>query len=425
MEMENDLTVEILEERKHIFFLVTIIVYAVVFSISILLWLVSPWITWLGVILLGLYTILSLKTVEGNEQAALLIFGALMGEYQDGLKFVPFGIGKLIIVTTEYIQIQYGSPLEDDKGVKIEEYSLQEQKLTQTKDSRHGFYLRYPRPFRVSFIGKEYTTTEVKKDTEGKVIYERGKPIVTGRKTIPSKHPLEQPMTTDPQALLLYRIIHPALFYKRVGTTELANSNLAGQVASAIQSVAGKITVREAQQDLKTFSQITRQWLEWLVGEEDYEPPEHVPRNKDGKVKKNPSWGIDINNVSVQTLGLPQRLNEALRDNASAAASAISIKTRAEADRVRLQEEGEGIAHARKVLLLAEAEGFEAKALAASKPGGQEVLAAETVREALHGANYSIIPSGGLTETVTALQETLKRSSAASDQSTKNKQEKK
>lgn len=342
----------------------------------------------LGVVLLLIiiaHFIMSFTKMEADQRASIRFFGENVVEARPGLVFVPLFICELRTYSKKINRLEIGTPLTISGGKERAQLGTIEEERTYVLDE----------PFRVTFPGKEPSKKSEKERREIEREFQ----------------PLERSMTIDPHVQIRWRVERAIPFDERVGDIDAANRLLESEIKATLNSIPQKYpTVKEMIVNIENVEKELLTRLEWLMGEPGKEAPQGV-KEKGAKL-----WmGVNILRAGITTPGLPQTLNEALRNSASKAAESegrmqeiINIGI-GEAEAIR--RKGLATAQAREALLAAEALGAELIAIALEKRDdiGKLVLWVQTIRDALEKAQYSIVPGTEIFGAVAGIQEMLKK----------------
>lgn len=326
--------------------------------------------------------LLSLRSVGIEELGATSFFGQPIEEVDPGLVLVPFPFVKLHHDPRGIIQMEI--PGEPEEVQKEDEDRIEPGKKA---------------PVRIIHSPPETAVFYVENGSTGKFTTKNWASFDSKEQTAIKEDPLNRRLATEVSTILRLRI-RPGeyiQFIQVIGDLDKARKQLEDAVVSAEQSELGKVTASHAVIRKSYISELIKRAVEIRTGE--------IPRPEDGKF--NLSWGVDVETVEIKLIDTGETVNRAV-----AAASAAGFRkhetiTTAEGERQKRILEGEGLAKARQLLLEAEAVGAAKLAEVAGTDAGKMALALETMRDALKGANYSIVPSEGFLGAVSALQETL------------------
>ena len=359
----------------------------------------------LGWTILGIqimYTALSFKIVKEDEVAAVLLFGNPKKRVTSGLVLVPWLICSLRKESRLTIQMQIpGEPEEIDKSGLDNRGLLEGKKVL---------------PIRATTGSYEIVKKGIFKDDPA---------LVDG-------DALSQRMTLEPTAQIRFRIKDIVKFIRNIGSIKAAKVQLRDTAEGVIKSEFAKRTPALIIAHWEDINQTLKTEIGKLVKDD----PTTSNRNE--------SWGVVVETAQMLDVDMNKKVNEALSQATEAKIQAKKTITMSEAARTAKKNEGlgmksfrisegEALAYARKLLMLAEAEGTakQGEALAyarklllladaigtaklakiAKTPEGQVVLIVQQAREMFEKAKFSVVPGdgGGLFGTVAGIQELLKR----------------
>jgi regulator of protease activity HflC (stomatin/prohibitin superfamily) len=121
------------------------------------------------------------------------------------------------------------------------------------------------------------------------------------------------------------------------------------------------------------------------------------------------TWGVTIDDAYVKPFIFSHGLNKAVVGVEEARQNAKSARETAYGTRDKLKAEGDGAAHARRVMLLAEAIGITKLAEVSKTPEGQMTLWMETMKKAFERAQYSIVPGSEMFTAFAGISEAVKK----------------
>lgn len=185
------------------------------------------------------------------------------------------------------------------------------------------------------------------------------------------KDPLRRRLTEEVVPFIRFRILSPTVFVKEIGDLEEARRQLEDAVVGYLTTELGKITIAEL---LKNKQKYDRE-LERIV------------------IAKTRRWGIRIVSAQIKMVNLSKKLNVAMQAGAEAVGQNIGKLLNAENEKQTRTLIGEGTGAAEASIITQR--GMAMKAVADMlKVGGRDVLASETARGTLGGANKTVIVGG-------------------------------
>lgn len=189
--------------------------------------------------------------------------------------------------------------------------------------------------------------------------------------------PLDVQMTVGLGYTVLWRITDPATFFANVRKVSEAEGQLQSMSVTALSEVIASGTADDA---ITNQNKINDDHLKHIV-------------------EKTSNWGVEIIKAGITIINLSHPLASAMRNRAQAEFEAETAKIKADGEGAALERMGEArgkAAHAEvKGPIIGRAEGM-AETKKMLKVSGFEILAAQTARDTLPGANATILGEGGL-----------------------------
>jgi regulator of protease activity HflC (stomatin/prohibitin superfamily) len=200
--------------------------------------------------------------------------------------------------------------------------------------------------------------------------------------------PLAKRLTTDPHIYFIFKVLDLKNLVEVAGGLNEAMDRIKDTCITSLQEEAGKTFVAKAIKEIDSLSNKILKEVEWLVGDPD-------ATERPGKTR-NDSWGVDIKEVRVKDLGTSHAINIAISSRSAKVAEAAgdatatvltadgdayATKKNASANKFKSREEGKGVASA-----------IQARAKAASEPGGDLVIKCDTLKEGLAHGKATILP---------------------------------
>lgn len=338
------------------------IVYSVIVAIYLLLFLIAfinknegiNWVIVVAAILIS-HIISAIKVINPKEQGISVFLGKLLDDLDSGPHFIPFPFG-LITAPKNAIKVDFGTLEEDDM----------ERKMVSDK-SESWFIMR--ESIRISWgdiNSSGLSSDEIKQ-------YQND--------------PFAKRLTTDPHLYFIFKVYSLRDLIQEAGGLQEAIDRIKDTCVTVLSQEAGKTFLAKAVKEIDNISKKIQIDVEDLVGDPD--------AKKRGK--SNPSWGVNIQEVRIQSLGIPHRTNEAIADRTAdiaradgqktaaelkADGDAYSTKKNADANKYKSEEEGKGIASA-----------LEAKGKALADPGSQLIAKLEALETGLKAGKTVVLPT--------------------------------
>lgn len=307
---------------------------------------------WTLIALATTYLILSLKILNPQEIGAVGLLGRLIADVNSGLVFVPWLLCQLYRLPKPVIQMQIPEEPEN---------------VDKSGDDNKTLAEGMVRPIRAPLAGG--TAEEIKKD------------------------PLKARITTEPSAVVRFRIVAPCQFLSQIHTVEAAKKQIRDTIEAAIKEIFGK----------KTAADVIAQWAE-INGMIKERVEQLVEENK----ATGPAWGVEVYTVQLVDNDLGKTVNSAIRDIAAKAYAAQAVVITSEGKRQETinlaQGEGQRItltqtalAEMKKLTTEMEAAGYKKLAEELKITEGDVVLITVVLREMFEKSQYSIIGGGNAT----------------------------
>jgi regulator of protease activity HflC (stomatin/prohibitin superfamily) len=286
---------------------------------------------------LVLWTVLSIRKVDANEQAAIILYGLPIRDTGPGLKLILRGVFTLVIMTKTIIEDEIpGDPehvVQPEKGMKQPEGTVP--------------------PIRITTGGKDRKAGD---DKAEKMV---------------GIDPLESRLAIEVAFFYRYTIISPIQCYVLFGdegdTFREVKKQFADIGTRIVTDAFGQMTPAEIIQRLAEIQDKLRNTATAEMG-----------------------GSIRIHSFGLKPLGFGKDLNVAIQKIATSRAEATATITTAEATRRAAKLEGRGEGSRRKAELSGETEALVARA-AQLNVDGAGVLGAEVAREIAKGPNQTII----------------------------------
>ncbi len=323
----------------------------------------------------------NVKVVSEKEIGLRTFLGRILGVLKSGpyLQFWP--IVKIKTAPKTAIKVDFGT---------LDRSEIERANRASSSDSWYVFQ----EPIRINW--GDITSTDGITDEEKKQ-YEND--------------PLAKRLTTDPHLYYIFQISDFVKLTEVAGGLTEAMDRIKDTCITAMQERAGKTFLAKAIKEVDTLSEKILDEVEWLVGDPNAKPREEQTPNE--------SWGVDVKEVRVTSLGTSHAVNIAVSARASkiaeAAGDATATVLRAGAEKVKLTEEGLGraaaeTAEAESEMIRLTKEGLgkaaamtaEGKAVAAaiaarakavSTPGGDIVAKLDALGKVAEGGNTIILPA--------------------------------
>lgn len=290
-----------------------------------------------------LYIGFSFREVKENEYGVISFFGYMLNTVDNGLRFVPRILCRLIRLPAGQKTVEIG-------GGTAEEAA---------QDAARKDIISCPKPLAVTFAeGRDVTRELLAK------IGTAGLPYWDG---LTSGDPLNSRLRAGLKLTIVVRIAKGAAqqFVKRIQTFDNAVQQLEVNARGIADDVCTKITWAYFNHHQEEIADCILGELETFVGDPERQS-RHTPSNK--KVE---SWGLNIIKAAVQPSATSETVQAKIDDVIAAKEEKIAVEIRATAARKKLEEEGDGTAYAQEKLLAATATGrrklLEAEAIGLQK----------------------------------------------------------
>jgi len=295
------------------------------------------------------YTILSIRKIGPDEQAALLIFGRPWRNLKSGPAFVLWGICSTVIFTTKRIQVVIpDDPILRDKYKNVD------------KDNEEVFVVRITTGGPTSLENRD------------------------------SQDPLSQRLTVEPTFVFRFTIMSPMRFVQTIGDIDDAKRQISDTIVATAQVEFAKKTPVLLIASIPEVNTEVHRAAEILIGEEAKKP---------GGVKHDP-WGINLQDAYIETLGITRTVNIAIADRAAAGFKreqrVLEGQGEGGYEKARLTGLGEGEASQLK----SRAKGLKAMAKEINTPGGQVAVTMDTIRATLSQNDKVILAGPDLTTAI-------------------------
>lgn len=332
----------------------------------------SDWLTASGLGLLFLqvwYTVKSVKTVNIDEQALLLLFGKPIKTVRPGidgkvgLVYVAYKICKLLRAPTGIIEkdvpadprfIWHGDATKGDGRVPV------------------GFFP----PIRVTFATLPDELVKVRS------------PFGPNR-TIPKDDAYIQRNTAEVEMSYGWQINNLKKLAVRLGTKNTlarAQSQMDDTSVGTFTAIFTKITAAEAMTLLEETNQ-------------------EIQKKLDETTK---DWGVTIAFIRIKPFNFSHDLNDAVSGVAEALQKKKAVISASQGEMEKRTNEGQGTANAEYDLLAARAGAERLRAEVAAMPGGATAMAIEAIQRGLETAKAVIVPENNIFGTVAGIGELLK-----------------
>ncbi len=295
----------------------------------------------------------SVKNVNLNQQAILLLFGAFVKYVEPGLIYVPWGFCRLLRATTETIE----------KDVPADSRFIDHSDVTDQTTGGTGVIRKgYFPPIRVTFApAKAAETIEVGGE----------------RITIPADDPYGKRNTAEVEFSYGFEIYDYARVVKRFGTDDpigKAKNQLDDVGIGVVNDELSRMTTARAMMSQSAVANKIR----------------------DTQSTESADWGVQILFVRLKPFGFSHKLNTAVRQAAESFALKQAVVVASEGERERLTNVGTGTAEAERLLLEARAKGEAALAKVAETPGGKYAMAVREIGQAVTAARAVVVPGDNL-----------------------------
>lgn len=369
---------------KTLFYTLLGVVYGVLLAISLWGSQQTGYHLWLLVIAIaGYHAIDAPKTIEADELAVTDTFGHLSEHLPSGLHIVPYPV-RLHRVTKNDIKVNFGT--------------LDEAQRRAVQNSRDtGVSVRIlEEAIRITFgniSAYEPEPGQISKE-EAKARY--------------ADNLLARDLTVDPHMYFTFKTHNLKTLIEVAGDLNKAIDRIKSTYVRVLSVKAGKTFPAYALSHMTEFMEAIFAELEFLVGDPD--APDTI-----GKRKKGPSWGANVLEIGIESLGIPHKTNTALAERsaliAKAEGEAVATVNKSRADReatenealgasMRIREVGNAEADSIKVKGKATAQALANRAKAVQEPGGELILKTDAWSEVAKGGKVVIVPtdSSAMTE---------------------------
>ena len=378
------------EERSGTILKSDILLASLLYPATILIgwWLPDKEINWLIVSLavIVLHVFMSIKKIPLGKIGVRLFLERDPITLDSGIVFSFWPVSRVVSVSANNIQIQVGSPLTDTKGTII-------------SDPEDTTIFLERLPFRVPYPDVESLRSSPQPTNLPPGVTIPRLPSKEEAKT----NPLHRAITTDPQLILLFRIVDVAQFVKVVGDLPQLSHDIDNLARAAFQEVAGCMTCGMMLSHKELVCSIIQNRIEQLIGEPGFTNGEGV------------YWGVDLLTVSIESPGIPNDVNKAMADAAKAGYEKKRDITASEGAKAARINKGEADAEAKRAEGKAEAENLKAKLDALEGAEQGELIARlEAMVEMVSGNdNAVLIPEdmnmlGGLIQSIQSLSKSTK-----------------
>ncbi|MEK7621924.1 MAG: hypothetical protein AAB415_01980 [Patescibacteria group bacterium] len=343
---------------------------------------------WLAMV--TVYTVAGIRTnlVGESEIGSKIILGRPTYNVKAGLIFVPPFISRIKALPGVKIRVVIGTrqTIKNDKGEIIYE------EKTGPEGAAGSIMLRLDNPFRVNFAHP----TQADYGEYGKV----NKGLIEKLK---KENPLEQQLTTDPVLLFIWRINNATQYIKAIGDRESIQdaSRQMGEVGQGcLSTYCAQRTPAYVSFFQEEAERVIRKKVEKLIGEK-IDGEETTPKDSIDQDDKVP-WGIALDEVSIQTLGLPYDVNKAIALARAAGFNQQARTTDAESRKRELIAEGQGRGDAKAYEMTSEAYGIYVLALTIDQnPSAREALRLENISKTFGPTTTTVLvdsqnPTGNL-----------------------------
>lgn len=365
--------------------------------------LVTAGVTWLF-----WYSIASIQKIPPTEKGSKYFLDKYLHTVSSGPTFVPQWLCSIRTATIKLIVIRIGKPdpKRDDNGKIIEE--------TKEEYPEDAVVLHYAEPWRVTFADHE--TAEW--GTLTKAEQERFK----------TNDPLNRRLTTDPYMVIIGRVNNHRRFLETTATVEEAAFNIDRVARPALQEFCAKHTAAYTLQYARQAAEAIWDALEELVGDPN-------PRNDAVRAKWNTdptgetkrvwlarTWGFDLIEVRLESLGLPRRINQEIANVRQAEYAKEKTIINADAEKEKRDREGQGVAAAKRHTGLAEAAVMAAKREVIIKDGGELIAGLETAATVVPNTKFMVVTPDNLYSTLAGGREALRQLKTAEKPAQKTKE---
>lgn len=322
----------------------------------------------------------SIKVIGPRENGVMILLGRIIGpskglrHIKSGARFAPWPI-QIIRITKNEIVSHFGTAGDEETRKKAEMSSDSQSWYVDTE------------PIRINF----------------------GIPDATEAKEF-LHDPLAERLTVDPHMYVTIEIFDPATYVEKVGhSVEEGLERIKATATRAMQEMAGRTFVAKAVKNIGEMNTQLLTEIEELVGDPDA-PAGTAVRD---------SWGVNVVEAGIKSLGLPKTINIALRDLASIVPKAERISRAtsitADGEEARLVKEGRGNASALLAKNEAEADGITKKGVATAaalaargraldeSAGARTIIQTDAVIAGLQHGKAVFLPSGGISDLVSAV----------------------
>lgn len=181
---------------------------------------------------------------------------------------------------------------------------------------------------------------------------------------------LDKRVTAEAVFIIAFRVYPEKAmeFIRKIGTVDEAKRQIEDEMVSVVNRYLPKMSVGQARANLA-----------WINA--------HLFL---GVLKRTYGWGIRVDRAYMKDIPLHHTLNRAISDT-------VEAEFKGRADKELAIRRGEGAAQAAKDLLIGRAEG-QAKMMEMMDVSGQEILAAETLREVGNEGNLVILGTDGIAQ---------------------------
>lgn len=318
----------------------------------------------IAIVSVCLHIYASIETIKPNQWGAMLLLGSAPLRKVDSVPvFVFFPFFSVRKDPKTLFQVIVGTPLTDKKG-EVFKVGTEGENV-----------LREEEPFRVTFPRIEDIPTP---EELGKIPSDNFPPELTlpvaddeMRKRFKNQ-PLHRTLTCDPQFVFWFDIKDYMDFIQVFDDVQTMAHDITSVAKAALQEYAGRMTVGMLMAYNKLVCDRITFRVEQLIGE----PHAQVGR------QPNRYWGINFRGMQIPSIGLPQTLNESMRNAAAEEFNKDKVVIAAEGEKTKRTKEGEGSAAAARAL-----------AEVATEEGGMIVLQLKAITEAIKEGNVTIIPA--------------------------------